>query len=291
MIDLGKCDRSRGNGRAMIDLGEIGMLIEGCDDWTEKTLVHVPGGDLEQEGDEASAVCCPKGVSVARIGGTFHDSGRLHVTLHVIADPVASALSSLKRELEQLMSYYLTSVFHTSYLWRSKNLYRYNKVTVYKDGRDGSLGERIHAFSLVSYIEDGTADGWQFEISTYDYVTDAVDHFVGTDEEKREKVLQLGHRDLKIKSQARALGKLVDHCKLSGGLSEDGPVIVRTNAAGLEGSDCVLKELVFLILHRIRRGAQRVYSAAESRPLSRVFGFGDMHATDGGPHHEYLQRS
>ena len=184
----------------------------------------------------------------------------------------------------------MTSVFHTSYLWRSNNYYRYTKVTVHKDGTDGPFGEKIHAFALVSCIEDGTADDWRFEISSYDHVTGEVDHFHGTDEQKRDKVLQLGNRDLKIRSKARTLGKMVDHCILTGRLSENGPVIVTTNVPGLERSDCVLKELIFIILHRVRRGAQSVYSSVESRTLSRVFGFGDMHVSDGGPHHEFLLR-
>ena len=139
------------------------------------------------------------------------------------------------------------------------------------------------SFSILH--KDGVVDDWRFEIPTYDYVTGEVERLFGTDEETRDKVLQLGNRDLKIRSEARALGELVDQCILTGKLSVNGPVIVRTIVPGLEESDCVLKELTLIILQRIRRGAQSAHSSTESRTLSRGFEFGDMCVSDGGPHH------
>ena len=101
----------------------------------------------------------------------------------------------------------------------------------------------------------------------------------------------MGHRDSEVRKKARELGLEVDQALRTGGISDNAPLTIQTNVTGLAGSDCRLRELVFIILRKVRRGMEKVYSSEEARKLSWTFGYGAMHITDVGPHYEQLLRS
>ena len=67
------------------------------------------------------------------------------------------------------------------------------------------------------------------------------------------------------------------------GISENAPRTIRTNEAGLEGGDCLLRELAFIILRKVTRGVEEVYSSGEARTLPGRAIFGAMRGHDAAP--------